>query len=54
MMLAGILKEYIGKQCIENNNIRCKKSVKRTGVDKMCNVSIVFNLLEQIENQTTI
>ena len=30
MMLAAIVKEDTGGQCIENNNIICKKSVKRT------------------------
>ena len=54
MMLAGIVREYIGKQCIENNNIICKQSVKRTVVDKMCDVAIIFNLLKQIEIQTTL
>ena len=51
MMLADIVKEKIGNQCIENNNIICNKSVKRTGVDKMCDVAIIFNLLKQIEIQ---
>ena len=54
MMLADTVKEDIGKQCIENNNIICKQSVKRTVVDKMCDVAIIFNLLKQIENQTTL
>ena len=51
MMLADIVKEEIGKQCIENNNIRCKQSVKRIGVEQMCDVAIIFNLLKQIERQ---
>ena len=54
MMLADIVKEKIGNQCIENNNIICNKSVKRTGVDKMCDVAIIFNLLKQIEIQETL
>ena len=28
MMLDDIVKEEIGKQCIENKNIRCKQSIK--------------------------
>ena len=52
MMLADILKEEIGKQCIENNNIRFKQSVKITGVEKMCDVAIIFNLLKLIKKQT--
>ena len=46
MMLADIVKEEIGKQCIENNNIRCKQSVKRTGFEQICDVAIIFNLLK--------
>ena len=53
MMLADKVKEEIRKQCIENNNIRCKQSVKRSGVEQMCDVAIIFNLLKQIETQTT-
>ena len=52
-MLANIVKEEIGKQCIENNNIRCKQSVKIAGGEQMCDVAIIFNLLKQIEKQTT-
>ena len=48
MMLADIVKEYIGRKFIEDNNIICKQSVKRTGVEKMCNVAIIFNPLKQI------
>ena len=54
MMLADIVKEDIGNQCIENNNIICNKSVKRTGVDQTYDVAIIFNLLKQIEKQTTL
>ena len=50
MMLADIVKEEIGSKCIENNNTICKQYVKITGVEKMCDVAIIFNLLEQIEN----
>ena len=52
MMLDDIVKEEIGKKCIENNNIIWKQSVTRTGVEKMCDVSIIFNILKQIEKQT--
>ena len=52
MMLDAIVKEEIGRQFIENNNIRCNKSVKITGVDQICDVVIIFNLLNHIENQT--
>ena len=52
MMLADIVLTEIGKQFIKKNNIGCKKSVKRTGVDKMCDASIIFNMLIQIEKQT--
>ena len=45
MMLADIMREEIGKQCIEKN-MRCKKSVKITGVYKMCDVALIFNLLK--------
>ena len=48
MMLADIVKEDIGNKCIENNNIRCNQSVKRTGANQMCDVAIIFNLLKQI------
>ena len=54
MILDAIVKEEKGKQCIENNNIRCKQSVKITGVEKMCDVAIISNLLKQIEKQTTL
>ena len=54
MMLANILKGEIGNQCIENNKIICNQYVKRTGVDQMCHVAIIFNLLKQIEKQTTL
>ena len=54
IMLVNIVKEDIGKQCIENNNIRCKHPVKRTGVEKMCDVAIIFNLPKHIEKQTTL
>ena len=54
MMLADIVKEDIGNQCIENNNIICNKSVKITGVDQTYDVAIIFNLLKQIEKQTTL
>ena len=54
MILDDTVKEYIGKLCIENNNIICKQSIKITGVDKMCDVAIIFNLLKQIEKQTTL
>ena len=54
MMLDDIAKEEIGKQCIENKNIICKQSVKRTGVEQMCDVAIIFNLLKQIEKQTSL
>ena len=54
MMLADKVKEKIGKKCSKNNNIRCKQSVKRTEVEKMCNVAIIFNLLKYIEKQTTL
>ena len=54
MMLYDIVKEDIGKQCIENNNIRRNQSVKRTVVEKMCDVAIILNLLKQIEKQTTL
>ena len=53
-MLAAIVKEEIGKKCIENNNIGCKQSLKRTGVEKMCDVAIIFNLLNQIEKANNI
>ena len=54
MMLDDIVKEEIGKQCIKKNNIRCKKSMRRTRVEKMCNVASIVNLLKQIEKQTTL
>ena len=54
MILANKSNEEIGKQCIKNNNIICKKSVKRTGVEKMCDVAIIFNLLKQVEKKTTL
>ena len=53
-MLADIVKEEIWKQFIENNNIRCKQYVKRTGFEKFCDVAIIFNLLKQIEKQSTL
>ena len=53
-MLADIVKEEIGDKFIENQNIRCKQSVKRTGVKQMCDVAIIFNLMKQIEKQTTL
>ena len=46
MILDDTVKEDIGKLCIENNNIRSNKSVKRTGVEKMCDVAIILNLLK--------
>ena len=52
MILSDIVKEEIGKKCIENNNIVWKQSVTRTGVEKMRDVSIIFNILKQIEKQT--
>ena len=33
---------------IENKNIRCKQSIKRTRVEKMCDVAIIFNLIKNI------
>ena len=54
MMLYDIVKEDIGKQCIENNNIRRNQSVKRTVVEQMCYVAIILNLLKQIKKQTTL
>ena len=54
MILADIVKEDLGNQCIKNNNIRCKQSVKRTRVEKMCNVAIIFNILNHIEKKTTL
>ena len=54
MMLADIVKEEIGKQFIENKNIRCKQSVKITVFEQMCDVAIIFNLLKQIEKKTTL
>ena len=53
-MLFDTVKEETGMKCIENNNIRCKQSIKITGVEKMCDVAIIFNLLMQIEKQTTL
>ena len=50
MMLADIAKEEVGRQYIEKNNIRCKCYVKRTGVEQICDVAIIFNPLKQIEN----
>ena len=47
-MLADIVKEDIGRKFIENNNIRFNRYVKRTGVEKMCDVAIIFNLMKQI------
>ena len=54
MILDDIVKEEIGKKCIENNNIGCNQSLKRTGVEQMCDVAIIFNLLNHIEKQTTL
>ena len=54
MTLADIVKEEIWKKCNKNNNIRCNQSVKLTGFDKMCDLAIIFNLLKQIEKQTTL
>ena len=51
-MFDDIVKEDIGKQCIENNNIKCKQSVKITVVEKMCDVASIFNLLKHIEKKT--
>ena len=53
-MLDDIVKEEIWKKCIEKNKIRCKQSVKRTGVEQMCYVAIIFNLLKHIEKYTTL
>ena len=52
IMLAAIVKEEIGRQCIENTNIGCKKSVKITRFEQMCEVSIISNLMKHIEKQT--
>ena len=54
MTLTDIVNEEIGMKCIENNNIRFKQSIKITGFEKMCDVAIIFNLLKQIENKTTL
>ena len=54
MMLAAIVKEEMGKQCMENNNVRNKQSVKRTGVEQMCDVAVIFNSLKHIERSTTL
>ena len=54
MMLADIVKEEIGKQCIENNNIRRNQSVKITVVEQMCDVAIILNLVKYIEKQSTL
>ena len=54
MMLDNILKEEIGKQWIKNDNIICKKSIERTGVEKVCDVVIIFSLMKLIEKQTKI
>ena len=54
MTLTDIVNEEIGMQCIENNNIIFKQSIKITGSEKMCDVAIIFNLLKQIENKTAL
>ena len=51
MMLADILKEEIGKQCIENKNIICNQSVNRTRVEKMCDVAIIKKWTSYISMQ---
>ena len=53
-MLDNILKEEIGKQWIKNDNIICKQSIKITGVEKVCDVEIIFSLMKLIEKQTKI
>ena len=35
-------------------NIRCKHSVKRPGVEQICDVAIIFNLPKYIKKQTTL
>ena len=51
MMLDAIIKKETGRQFIENYSIRCKQSVKRTQVEKMCDVANIFNLLKKIKNK---
>ena len=52
--LKATFKKEIGDQCLQYKNIKCKQSAKRSGVEQMCDVCIIFLLLKQLERETTI
>ena len=46
--LKAIVKKENGDQCLQYKNIKCKQSAKRSGVEQMCDVCIIFLLLKQL------
>ena len=54
LQLKAIVKEAIKEQCLLFKNVKCKQSAKRSGVEQMCDVAIMFLLLKQLERNTTI
>ena len=52
--LSGIVREEVMKRCVDQKHIKNKQSVKRTGVEQMADVSVIFKDLKACEKSTTL
>eukprot|EP00957_Ditylum_brightwellii_P013300 1003526-Ditylum_brightwellii.AAC.1 len=52
--LKAIVKDEMYDQCITDKSARCKQSAKRTGVEQMCDVCIIYKEVKHLEKLLTL